>query len=476
MSDMDVDTQISRFWEKYTTKSIDYGVREKNIKWLVRHAEQYIKSHTSRLHTHTAKTVDRYLDAKGRNLYIKDWQYLHLIDSLKILFVHVLGFDWALTYPWDGYKERSQELQSSHATIARVPMNSSTTPASKNKPEITSAPSTISEEIKSKFYDVFEPLITEIRIRNYSIRTEQIYVAWIVRFILFHKHKHPEKLADNDISSYLTYLAVTKMVSSSTQRQALNAIIFLYKRIYKREFTEIGSFSLAKRPRHLPVVLSSNEIQKLFSQFNDPVYYLMASLLYGCGMRLMECVRLRVLDIDFDYHIILIRNAKGNKDRVSPLPSNLSNLLKKQIKNIEVLHAHDLEEGLGEVYLPYALNRKYPNAAKEPGWQYVFPSQRVSVDPRTNKVRRHHIHENGLQKHVKVATYKAGINKKVNCHSLRHSFATHLLEAGYDIRTVQELLGHSDVSTTMIYTHVLNNPGVSVISPFDRLNIKYISS
>ncbi|HHO59180.1 MAG TPA: integron integrase, partial [Thiotrichales bacterium] len=258
-------------------------------------------------------------------------------------------------------------------------------------------------------------------------------------------------------------------VASSTQRQALNSIIFYYKHCLHKSFEDIGDFAIAKRPAKLPVVLSPDEVDRLLQHIKDPVFRLMASLLYGCGMRLMECVRLRVFDIDFDYQQIVIRNAKGNKDRVTPLPRKLVPALTDQLDYVSQVHNKDLQKGLGSVYLPQALGRKYPNAAKEIGWQYVFPSPRISLDPREEKARRHHIHENGLQRKVKQAAKDAAITKKVNCHALRHSFATHLLESGYDIRTVQELLGHADVSTTMIYTHVLNKPGISVTSPLDSL-------
>ncbi len=456
----DKDAQISRFWEKYIEKSRCYGIKQDLIRWHVKHAEQYIKAHKTRLKEHTALDLDKYLQGKGRNAGLKDWQYCQIVDSLRILFVDVVASPWSPTYPWDDLKSQARSLPASHPTIARQPLSDV---SSVEEVDATT------ESIKAQFPDVFDAVIREIRSRNYSIRTEQSYVAWLSRFIRFHNQQHPKKLDANDIANYLTHLAVNRMVASSTQRQALNAIIFYYKNILNKSIDDIGAFALSKKPKRLPVVLSRGEIERLLNVINDPVYCLMASLLYGCGMRLMECIRLRVSDIDFDYQQIMIRNAKGNKDRVTPLPKSLIEQLTSQIEFVKDLHSKDLADGIGEVYIPLALGRKYPNAAKEIGWQYVFPSQKVSVDPRSNKARRHHIHENGLQRKVKLATSKAGITKKVNCHALRHSFATHLLESGYDIRTVQELLGHADVSTTMIYTHVLNKPGVSVNSPLDSL-------
>lgn len=462
MANRDIDVKISRFWEKFIEKTKGYGVPHNRVRWYVRHAESYIKAHSSRLQSHCGKTVDEYIQEKGRNRHLKDYQFCQMIDALKILFVDMVNASWATDYPWEEYKQSARSLPQTHASHGRMPMKQENTEIQDNS---------ASAQVQQLFPDVFEALVTEIRLRNYSIRTEQSYVAWITRYILFHKKQHPKQLNESAIAAYLTHLAVNRMVSTSTQRQALNAIVFLYKQIYQRSIDEIGSFSLAKKPARLPVVLSRTEIQNLLKNMDSDVYFVMASLLYGCGMRLMECVRLRVFDVDFDYQQIMIRNTKGNKDRVAPLPETLLSRLKEQVALVKKLHTQDLSEGLGEVYLPYALSRKYPNAATEIGWQYLFPASKVSVDPRSNKVRRHHVHENGLQKRVKQAASKAGIEKRVNCHVLRHSFATHLLESGYDIRTVQELLGHADVSTTMIYTHVLNKPGVSVNSPLDHLPI-----
>ncbi len=460
MNPKDMDTRIARFWKKYTDKSISYGIKQEHIRWYVRHAEFYIKAHNTPIKTHTAGTVDKYLQVKGRNSRLKDWQFCQIVDALRILFDKVLALPWAAEYRWDDLKTQARSLPVSHPSMPRQAMD---VVSSSEKQDVSH------ESVKVQFCDVFDAVIREIRTRNYSIRTEQSYVAWLSRFIMFHNGRHPQELEAGDIASYLTHLAVNRMVASSTQRQALNAIIFYYKNILGKSFEDIGEFSLSKKPVRLPVVLSSREVGALLEGISDPVYFLMASLLYGCGMRLMECIRLRVFDIDFDYQQIMIRNAKGKKDRVAPLPKKLMQPLNQQLDFVRKNHEEDLANGLGEVYMPVALGRKYPNAAKEIGWQYIFPANKVSLDPRSNQARRHHIHENGLQKKVKKAASAAGIIKKVNCHALRHSFATHLLESGYDIRTVQELLGHADVSTTMIYTHVLNKPGILVNSPLDNL-------
>jgi integron integrase len=311
-------------------------------------------------------------------------------------------------------------------------------------------------------------LIAEIRRRNYSIRTEQVYEMWVCRFILFNNDNDPKQLGAIEVVSFLQYLAVKRNVAASTQNQALNALVFFYRHAVKQSLDDLGDFVRAKRPKRLPVVLTQNEVNGLLNQM-EGTHHLMASLLYGAGMRLMDCVRLRVQDVNFEYREILVRNGKGQKDRVVPLPERTMKPLMAHLKEVRLLHQKDLDTGFGRVYLPNALARKYPNAAKEWHWQYVFPSTRLSVDPRSGITRRHHVHENGLQKVVKIAAQKADIQKKVNCHSLRHSFATHLLMSGQDIRTVQELLGRADVSTTMIYTHVLNRGGHAVISPLDRI-------
>ena len=305
-----------------------------------------------------------------------------------------------------------------------------------------------------------------IRLKHYSIRTEKTYLAWIRRFILFHGKKHPKNMGKPEVEAFLTHLAVDRHVAASTQNQALNAVLFLYKEVLGTELPWMDDVVRVKRPARIPEVLSSPEVARLLAQL-DGIYRLMASLLYGSGLRLMEAVRLRVKDVDFDYRQIVVRDAKGAKDRVTPLPSSIAEALKTQIDRVAAQHRCDIAAGYGCVCLPTALATKYPNAQTELAWQYVFPSSRLSTDPRSDMTRRHHLSEKGLQHAVKGAVRRAGINKKASCHTLRHSFATHLLERGNDIRTVQELLGHKSVQTTMIYTHVLKLGGRGVVSPLD---------
>jgi integron integrase len=307
-----------------------------------------------------------------------------------------------------------------------------------------------------------------LRVNHYSLRTEESYLHWIRRFILFHGKRHPTDLGEADIDAFLSHLAVEGNVSASTQNQALNAVVFLYKHVLKIGLGDFSQFARAKRPRRLPVVLTQDEVAQLLDAL-DPPYWLMGALLYGSGLRLMECLRLRVKDIDFGYLHIIVRDGKGSKDRVTVLPMSAIESLREHLDAVRAIHRQDLDNGLGRVWLPYALERKYPNAPREWRWQYVFPAADVSTDPRSGVVRRHHVHETLLQRAIKDAVHRAGIAKPATPHTLRHCFATHLLESGADIRTVQELLGHEDVSTTMIYTHVLNRPGITTRSPVDAL-------
>ena len=306
-----------------------------------------------------------------------------------------------------------------------------------------------------------------LRVKHYSIRTEQVYVDWIRRYIFFHDKRHPKDMGAEDVEAFLTHLAVAGKVAAATQNQAKSALLFLYREVLAIQLPWLENITQAKAPKRLPVVLTVSEVQALLSHLKG-THLLIASLLYGGGMRLMEAVRLRVKDVEFSRREILVREGKGFKDRVTMLPEAVVASLKAHLAKVKVLHGEDLAQGYGEVYLPFALGKKFPSAGREWGWQYVFPSRNLSLDPRSDKTRRHHVDEKGVQRAVKQAVRDADIVKPATPHTLRHSFATHLLQSGYDIRTVQELLGHSDVSTTMIYTHVLNKGGKGVVSPLDR--------
>lgn len=307
-----------------------------------------------------------------------------------------------------------------------------------------------------------------IRVRHFSLRTEQAYVQWIKRFILFHGKRHPQEMGAAEVEAYLTWLAVEGRVSASTQGQALAALLFLYKQVLGVDLPWLDEVVRAKRPQRLPTVLTPDEVGRLLAQM-EGVHALMGRLLYGTGMRLMECLRLRVKDVDLARREIVIREGKGNKDRRTMVPEVLVPALEGQIERVRVQWARDREAGLPGVQLPDALDRKKPEEAVSLAWYWLFPARELSRDPRTDIQRRHHAHEQGIQRAIKRAVLAAGITKPASTHTLRHSFATHVLESGQDIRTVQELLGHADVRTTMIYTHVLNRGPMGVISPLDRL-------
>ncbi|MDD2684526.1 MAG: integron integrase [Gallionella sp.] len=307
----------------------------------------------------------------------------------------------------------------------------------------------------------------EIRLRHYSIRTEEAYVDWARRFILFHNKRHPKEMGAEQVRDFLSHLAVERKVSASTQNQAKSALLFMYREVLQIELPWLSEVIAAKSAKRLPVVLTPTETRRLLNSMSGTMG-LVTSLLYGTGMRLLEGLRLRVKDVEFERREIIVREGKGNKDRVTVLPENLILPLQAHLAKVKALHERDLEASFGEVYLPDALAKKYPKAGKAWGWQFVFPSAVRSVDPRSGIERRHHLYEASVQRAVREAAKLAEIAKPVSPHTLRHSFATHLLQNGYDIRTVQELLGHSDVATTMIYTHVLNKGGKGVVSPLDR--------
>lgn len=450
------------FWEAFIQRVISRGVTPDAARWYVLRAEGYLRE-TPRdaLGLHRAEDVHSYLDKVLQNGDLKDWQFLQLVDSLQVLFGEVAKAPWSETFNWSRWQSFSRTLGAAvpgktHESLSRVP---------KGEPETGTS---IVDGDAAKYPEEIRKLTTEIRRRAYSVRTEQAYEQWVTRFLEFHHETDPGKLGAGHVVKFLEYLAVQRQVSASTQNQALNALVFFYGQVLKLPLGDLEGFARAKRSRRLPVVLTHAQVRTLISNL-DGVQSLMAQLMYGTGMRLLECARLRVKDVDFGYRQIVIRDAKGAKDRVVPLPETLIKQLRNHLAEVKQLHQKDLISGFGAVYLPHALARKYGNAPREWIWQYVFPSGRLSVDPRSGKTRRQHMHESTLQKAIKRAAIKSRIAKRVTSHTLRHSFATHLLESGYDIRTVQELLGHTDVSTTMVYTHVLNRGGRGVKSPLDVL-------
>ncbi len=310
------------------------------------------------------------------------------------------------------------------------------------------------------------------RLNHYALRTEEAYLGWIKRYILFHQKRHPAEMGAAEIEAFLAHLAAYDHVVPSTQNQALSALLFLYRDVLNQDIGRVN-VPWADKPKKLPTVLTPAEAQQVIACLPG-VYQLIGKLLYGSGLRLLECLRLRVKDVDFGQNLIVVRDSKGEKDRVTVLPQSAILPLQEQLQRARHWHNRDLEEGFGAVYLPGALARKFPNASRDWAWQYIFPADRRSTDPRSGAVRRHHLHESSVQKAVHKAAQLAAIAKPVSPHTFRHSFATHLLQNGYDIRTVQELLGHSDVKTTMIYTHVLNQGGLAVRSPLDQLPMLYL--
>ena len=454
------------FWENYTLFLVKQGISQKYVTWYVLRTKQYIAYFPDQhIRTHSAQQVEQYLNKVGHEVHMKAWQFGQVVDAIRILFCLALKKGWANDFDWEYWSASAKKLEADHATVARDYTNAFD---GLEDLEMLEGEERCSNELYQRYQPAIAEVVKVVRLKNYAMRTEKTYRGWISRFFYFHKPNDVHDLAGKEVKQYLEYLVLKRNVSVSTQKQALNALAFLFNQVWKKPLDDLGDFIGSKRPRKLPVVLSRDEVRRIFQHLQG-THHLMTGLLYGGGLRLMECVTLRILDVDFDYNQLLIRNAKGFKDRIVPLPERFKEALKQQIAFVERQHQMDLKNGFGEVYLPDALGRKYQNAAKELRWQYVFPSSGVAADPRSGVVRRHHVHETSLQKIIRRAVKQAGITKHATSHTFRHSFATHLLESGYDIRTVQELLGHSDVSTTMIYTHVLNTPGISVRSPADMI-------
>lgn len=436
----------------------------KRIEAFVKFVENKYLQQSKQLNTDLASFIQaadihQYLQDIDRNYDLSAWQFRQLLHALKLYLISLCHLPWAKQFDWVYWQDAAMQLPDNHATVAR---DYTEIPAQASRPVHQSE-----SQVNSTHKVLMDRLIYSLRAGNYAIRTEQTYTDWVQRFFNFHAHITSDDLDEIHARQYLDYLAVERRVATNTQSVVLNSLVYLFRHVLDKPL-DVKGFKLANRPRKVPVVMSSGEVRELLGKL-DGLFALLAGLQYGTGMRLMEVIRLRILDIDFAYQQIVIRNAKGNKDRLVPLPECYREQLRKQIEFVKNQHELDLQHGHGEVYLPDALNRKLPNAAKELRWQFLFPASRISSDPRSGAVRRHHIHETSLQKKIKQAATDAHLLKRISSHTLRHSFATHLLENGYDIRTVQELLGHADVSTTMIYTHVLNKPGLTVRSPVDLI-------
>ncbi len=381
------------------------------------------------------------------------WQLEQADEALRLVYQKMYATDWAKEWlpVWP------------EAAMTDRPMNRA--PVSGEDP--TWMGRTDDGELPERFAPFLDEVRRRIRTRHLSYRTEQTYLQWLRRFLVFARPESRDALETEQVRSYLGYLAVKRGVAASTQNQAFNAVLFVFKEVLGKEFGSLEGVQRAPERRRMPVVLTRDEVRRLLAAIPEGPGKLMVELLYGSGLRVQECLRLRLRDVDLESALVTIRQGKGGKDRVAPLPVLAAERLRAQIGRVLKLHGEDLARGLGETVLPDGVEKKYASYAKEPGWQFLFPSAQVAEDPRSGKLRRHHLHENSVLKIVKKAAAQAGLLKTVTPHTLRHSFATHLLEGGADIRTVQELLGHADVSTTMIYTHVLNRPGVAVRSPLD---------
>ena len=451
---------ISRFWHNYLSVLEKNSIPRRLRPYYRKAVEHYLSVNGDhRLATHSPADVEKYLIDKGRQPALQAWQYRQSVDALRLLFSAYVIRPWAADFDWDRWMLFAPTLDQDHATLhddlARGQISAPT-----GNP--------LRQRLRKHAGPAYVAFVKTLRLRNMAARTEKTYEYWIAQFFAFRRWPAVDAICNDDLVAFLEDLAVKRRVTASTQRVALNALVFFFREVLQRDMSDVAAFTRSLPNRRIPVVLSQAEVRRLLAQLQASTR-LMASLMYGTGMRLMECVRLRVLDVDFDFHQITVRHGKGGKDRVVPLPDRLIETLRSHLDDVRRLHEGDLAKGFGEVFLPPALARKLGSAATEWRWQYVFPAPRLSVDPGSNSTRRHHVHETGLQRAIRTAARRAGIDKRVTSHTLRHSFATHLLQSGTDIRVIQELLGHSDVSTTMIYTHVLKKGGLGVQSPLDNL-------
>jgi integron integrase len=443
------EAREAQFWAWYGAVLREAGVQEGVTVWYQRHCERFIRFvRPKRLREVNPEEVTRFLAKLWRGGDWEPWQVRQAEAALRVLLQRLVRLPWAETWAVMAPEmPEADDPRLGYRKERRI-----------RGPEIAA--------LREEFRAPLDRMTRALRYRHYAYRTEETYTGWAERYLGFCRAKSLAVPTATSVRAFLEGLALEQQVTASTQNQALNALVFFFREGLGQPLGELGEFEYARTPRKLPVVLRPEEVNRLLGAMKEP-YRLMAELLYGAGLRLMECVRLRVQEVELAEGRILVRDGKGAKDRVTVLPESVRERLRAHLEAVRRTHETDLAQGHGEVYLPGALERKYPGASREWGWQYVFPAERLSVDPRSGKVRRHHVDETRLQQAVKGGLRAAGIAKPASCHSLRHSFATALLEGGYDIRTVQELLGHKDVSTTQIYTHVMRKPGLGVRSPLD---------
>ena len=444
------------FWQRYCERLLELGHSGKVGSYLTKWAQEFVYSLDGvRLKSVTQGVIRRWVEALDRKGRLEVWQLHQALKAVEILMgMRGVSGD-GVSISWEDLGNLCEELGVDHVTLARGEPVSAAVERSLSKAD---------GRLDAEAAGALRMLRELIRRRNMAIRTEKTYADWAERFLIYNKGKLPP--SPQAVPTFLSYLTLERNVAAATQAQALNALIFLYREVLEMDIGVLGSFKRARVSRKLPVVLTRTEKDLLFSVMSG-VSGLMARLMYGTGMRLMECVRLRVQNVDVGNHLIHVHEGKGGKNRVVPLPQAYEEELVAHLKGRKLQHEQDVAAGFGEVFVPDGLLRRFGGSLKDWSWQYVFASSRISTDPRSGRMMRHHVSENLVQKAVKTASRKVEIPKNVSCHVLRHSFATHLLQAGSDIRTVQELLGHADVSTTMIYTHVINRPGVSVVSPAD---------
>jgi integron integrase len=439
---------------------VEIPVKQTARDYYVRWAESWTKARGNR----SPEATLNFFDALSRSTSIADWQHRQAVDAVRILAVDVLALPWALTFDWQGLEDQARSMESGNRAFGResVPVKAAAI-------ELPPAPSGPLPPLEGEIERLADATRRAIRLGGLAYATEQTYVGWVVRFVRFchlNLKRTPHQAGPPAIGAYLDYLALERNISPATQNQALNALAFLTKKVFGIADFNLEQFIPARGRRRPPTVMNRDEARSVIAQLHDP-WKLAAELMYGSGLRLVECLSLRIKDLDFGQGTITIHDGKGGKHRVVPLPRSLEPRLGEHLDKVQEKHLQDLPLGAGDVHMPEALLRKWPNATRELAWQYLFASATLCPHPRTGRVARHHLHETSMQRQFKDAVRKTGISKRVTCHTMRHCFATHLLESGMDIRTLQSLMGHGSVETTMIYLHVMKRPGAGGQSPLD---------